>query len=751
MNGQGRGRGGRGRWRGIGRGPWAPQADPGPQLVMLSGAEAAELAEHADVPVVLVESCRRPMADGGPHEGVPLSPPPTADERSAHELATRLLTRGQYSYEAELSPRVPAVREAFRLHPRRALHAGSCDASAVAAQRRRSPDLLYAEIGRVAEGRGGLRVLLLPAGTLFFKGTRYFYDDASAELPFMWVGNAPTAIEYAQRFQGGCMVYRATRELALLLLDQGNIERLHGVVSALPPDAKKTVPEAAAAAAPGEGEPPTPPHLDPQAVSEAMRTKFGVGVPLHEQVRRVREYKGLQPSEPLAIFQTRPQSRFTFCRRPERTFNFGAGRNDRVVAAFMHSIRGILGVDGWFSPESYTPYFCSLSEELLLFSGGEAAAAGPIVELVRDHPLFWRSWFAHLPLGGRLPAAFDLSPGYFRYNRGFAAVRSALAYEDARAAAGRRSGRAVKRGAADRLLLTVDVHSFRSPNALETKDAACDRLAALLLELRPDVAVIQAVPPALVDRLLDAVRAAYPAAARVPNYLAEAEGADGEDGEDGEEAAGADGPDARDAKRQLLVVLVSSARAKTAELRPLPHETRIDVDGDVLVARQDSVEVTGLGGALEGAAVLCVGLANGRVPVKRGAVSVEPLELFARITRANSASRLGHLRSLGVLSAAGRRSGAAVLLGRLGAWPGSQELHAIEDGGFGVGAFLSGLKPYAGAAGTTLNGAVEDYALLRRRAGAGSPAVECAWETLPWALGVHAPVLATFRPGASPR
>jgi hypothetical protein len=672
------------------------------KLVALSDDDIAQLAANGP-PHRLVQDCRVVPVPPAPEAAV--SPPPTPDERRAYSDAGRLMLGNACDYDACLSPHAPAVRQAFRQQKAR-MRLQGCAGRGPAA------GLLYADAGRVTPGVKGLRLLTLPPGTEVFKGTRYFYDDAAAidgsELPYMWVGNAATAIEYAQRYQGGCMVYRATRELRLFILDTPNCQRLYDAVP-WPADADDDGPLTRAKA--------------------AMELKFGVGVPLHEQARRVHEYKGM-PGEPLSLFHTRDLSRFTDCRAPTRTLGFGAGSNDRVVADLLHALRDSIAVDGWFSPESFSPYSCSLPEELLLFSDTG-------VELRREHPLFWRNWFQHLPLP-RLPRApFDLRGAYFGSNRDFRVLRSVLAAEDARSSRRRLSSPASGAGLD---VLTLDVRGFISPNALETAEAAAARCARLLLALRPHVVTLQSVPPLLIPAFLEAVRDEYTLTRSVVNEHVLHKGAT-----DGDPVDPADNPDDGEHGAwvpHMLVLVSKRVDGATLRTRRRFAEVRYD-DSDTRTSRQDCVEVRVQGPVP--CLVVCASLTRG-IGVIRRSVKMVSLDEFVRISRANAVERVAHLHALldrprgsssGKTTAAGTGA-VTVLLGRLYAWPDSAEAGVLREAGFDVSAFLRNV------ASTTLSGGVESYALVKSNTPVAAP-VACSWKTLQWGLSHSAPLLLRLR------
>jgi len=453
-------------------------------LVAVEPGELATL-EHVEV----VEQCRRKPP---PPPSVPVPDPPA----TAVELATMRAIEARDNEEFRYSGMDYAPMLA--LDKLRKLAKAAQHGSSRCVRRSEAPGLLLKDVGRLerdASRTAGLLLFVLPRGTTLFKGTRYFHDDMeqpqagvdARALPYMWVGSALTAAMYAQRYHGGIMVYRAERDLRLLVLTRDNCNRVHAATQWRGPvtDADLDLMTSFDPDAPFDA-------LSPIARA-AFETKFGSGIALAEQARRVRGYRvrdGGSPDRPLPIYRTRPASRFTYCAEPESTRTFGAGANDRRVAAFIrdraNTIGGAGGVDGWFSPESFSPFNCGLSEELLLLPGRGG------VSLDTAHPLFWRNWIDRLrPTLPRLPATpFDLSPAYFGQNQAFRVLRRVVATEDSlRAPTGSR-----KSSKTGLTVLTYNAGGLSTPNRLIGLEAAAARCAGMIVGASPSVAVIQQVP-----------------------------------------------------------------------------------------------------------------------------------------------------------------------------------------------------------------------------------------------------------------
>jgi hypothetical protein len=660
---------------------------------------------------------------------------------------------------------VPAIRELDRTRRRVAkARFGACLARADA------PGLLYGERGRFVEepdgsGSGGYRVLVLPEGTHFFKGTRYFNDSlraaggAGAVLPFMWVGNAQTAAMYAQRYQGGLTAYRATRELRLFVLTRENCRRLH---AATPWRRRRTRgspedPEEAAAAARytaegmAEADRADRPFYDPDApfdplspfVRMAFETKFGVGITLGEQARRAAAFR--DPSDPaMPIYRTRRVGRFTYCAHPERTRIFGTGANDRVVAAFFRATAGASGasgaagataggpsirIDGWFSPESFSPFHCGLSEELLLLPelGGVAVDA--------HHPLHWTNWFSSLaPLLPRLPAGpFELSAAFHGHNRAFRALRHVLAAEDAVAAGpkgptgstrvSKRSTRRSSGSPSSLRVLTYHANGLRTPNGLVDEPTAAARCAGMVVGARPDVAAIQAVPEehvAALDALLRQgglrVLAAVPCGAF--------EGS------------------------RMVVAVAAEVVAVTTEVIEWTHLPKEQQQQPSATLPRHSVVVTiGMGRSSRSrssrspvrvAFLDASGTAQYHTSMR---TAVLPFPRFLEAIRSSTAARTEQLRDLltrtdgadGVLDA---------VVGSFGwhrDWD-CEERRVLTDAGFVSPPEVAGQGP-SGFGPTTIEGWTEDHLVTRCTLSAKKI------HTIPFSDGTHLPVIATLAVG----
>lgn len=343
-----------------------------------------------------------------------------------------------------------------------------------------SPDQLLKDKGKIVTNRKGLKVLRLPKGTVLFKGTRYFnetkLDPSGNEIPFMWVGSPLVATTYAERFHGAIMVYRTNVIVDLLLLNAPNCQKMYDM---------------------------TPWNLHENAefsdenvlqtkYRTALELKFGVGISLTEQIKRVRALKSEvdQPENPpIMYFQTRRLSRFTYCDYPEKTRGFGNMKNDVNVARFVYTRRKELGVDGWFSPETYSAFHCALTEEVLIFP--------TCVDILPNHPLFWKHWLQYLPIN-RLPTSpFDLNHIYTELNRGMQIFKYVTDCED--------KALTIKRipSNSQNMLsyLTYHVFNLENPNALINKQTSLANCASLIKKLDPDVVSFQIFPIDMIEAL----------------------------------------------------------------------------------------------------------------------------------------------------------------------------------------------------------------------------------------------------------
>lgn len=329
------------------------------------------------------------------------------------------------------------------------------------------PGLLFERLPGVHRKRNsaGYQVIVIPAGTQVFKGTRYFYDALDKErLPYMWVGNSELAMFYASRYSGGCMVFEITRPMELFVLSYENCKRLHAKTnweSVSTPDAQY-----------------------------ALELKMGVGIPLAEQAERVKSYL---KSDELMVYRSRPHTRFTYCVSPEKSRLFGAAANDHIMATFLREKRDQLGgIHGWFSPQNYSPFHCALPEEILVFTDTGCLSTND------KHPLWWRNWVNALPLDGRgLPKGdFDLDSKYYLANRNFAVLKTVTLHQDAELtkAICIKSSDLATRITRNPRFISWNVFGLRAPNALLSTHEVADRCAKLCKIRGAHVVVLQRVP-----------------------------------------------------------------------------------------------------------------------------------------------------------------------------------------------------------------------------------------------------------------
>ncbi len=310
--------------------------------------------------------------------------------------------------------------------------------------------------------KAGYQVIVIPAGTQVFKGTRYFYDALDeTKLPYMWVGNSELAMFYASRYSGGCMVFEITRPMELFVLSYENCKRLHAKTkwdSVSTPDARN-----------------------------ALELKMGVGIPLAEQAERVKSYL---KSDELLIYRSRPHTRFTYCASPEKSRLFGAAVNDHILATFLREQREKLGgIHGWFSPQNYSPFHCALPEEMLVFTGTGHLSTND------KHPLWWRNWLDALPLDGRgLPKGdFDLDPKYYLANRNFAVLKMVTRHQDSELTQTISKSFSSKISRKPRFI-SWNVFGLHAPNALLSTQQVANQCAKLCKIRGAHVVVLQRVP-----------------------------------------------------------------------------------------------------------------------------------------------------------------------------------------------------------------------------------------------------------------
>ena len=355
----------------------------------------------------------------------------------------------RYTHDIDYAP----LKEIGRLID---ISAKTCD------YRKEFGNLLYSEIGTRVEVEWTfgqrvhrLQVLRIPAGTHFFKGTRYFYDTLLRNFKYMWVGNSRVGAGYANRYQGGLMAYRNSRPLDLLIINKSNIEKLF-------------------AASVKDGR-----------MRRAFNMKFGVGIDVVGQMKLIQQYNRW---DDMWLYNIKPNLFYTYCKTPQRFRTYGAGYNDRVIADHMHRLfsRADSVIHGWFSDETYTPFNMVSSEELLVFDNGAER-----LELDKKHPLYWENWL-HLiknKFKVKLPAGFE--PRVAFPKGGLNAAMYVTKYAPGGRAA---SGRGLR-------VLTHNVCGLESTDARMTRDAVFNVLLERLRVWDPDVAFIQEFDSAYVERL----------------------------------------------------------------------------------------------------------------------------------------------------------------------------------------------------------------------------------------------------------
>lgn len=565
----------------------------------------------------------------------------------------------------------------------------------VCSNRELSPNLLYKEMGRISKNKHGLLILRLPKGTLFYKGARYFNDSmvtpSGRTIDYMWVGNPLVATTYAERFHGGIMVYRTTKQVDLLLLNESNCQKLYEMtpwndtkLSGNPesdPDSKNDEGIRNDVVLPSD-------PLGPE-YKFAVELKFGAGISLEEQINRAREFNADNKSSEthaFPLFKTRGFPRFTYCEKPEKTRDFGNMRNDILVASFVHLRREQLGVSGWFSPETYSPFHCALMEEILIFPS--------TLELVPKHPLFWKNWVEFLPFK-RLPnRPFDINKRYTERNRGMQIfryinecadrendIKGIIADANAYAKRGHRHKHATYS------YMTYNVFHLENPNALIDKDTTCLHCAELIKTIDADVVALELYPKKHVDML--------------KGYLV------------GDYLLGV-APESISNKhnRSCIVILF---RQRLALGTPIVHEI-LSTPG-----ANPTTSVMFQCGVLRIVASVIIDIAS-----YIDNFVVLPMQRFIEEHSLNATHSLLHIEAI-------MREKPDVIMGSLGKLQHEHEIHVLfEHGQMSLLDYLSNVK-----GGTTCDNNIEDYIIMRCE-----ESKQYVHKTVPFCQSPHKPVIA---------
>jgi hypothetical protein len=325
---------------------------------------------------------------------------------------------------------------------------------------------LYEKYGTIQQLENGQRILQLKKGTLFFKGTRFFYNHIPENDNTLWVGNAMVALQYAWRFQGGLMVYEANRDINLLLLSSFNdatiiykkinwnkyTNKKYNLPNYTINDFSNKI-------------------LDPKT---AFQMKFGTGISYEDQISLIREYRGFDENQELSIFVSRKKSNFTDCRTDvDVSRQYGSLENDKIVSFLINDERNVLNIDGWFMKESFSPFACVYKEELMVFSD--------ILKIKQDHPLYWKNWINFVPCKiEKLLNKFDIGNAFKGFNNSFRVLQYCLENKPSLTI-----GKFSKPD-----IFFLDACNFQSPNQLTSTENLCNMLGFFLSKLLPKLICI---------------------------------------------------------------------------------------------------------------------------------------------------------------------------------------------------------------------------------------------------------------------
>ena len=315
-------------------------------------------------------------------------------------------------------------------------------------------NLLYIKLGKV-KNINGFDVVILQPNTLFYKGTDYFYKNM-IDTKYIWVGNYDVAISYANRYNGGCMVYKSIANLKLLILNNNNLTKIYETYI-VGKTSKK--------------------------IEDAFKLKFGVGINIIDRINMILKYNEWTDNT-IWIYNNAEKYNFIYCNEPYKNNFYGAGQNDRIVADFLSSIKHDLDVDGWLSPETFSVFTLATSEEILLFNLNK-------VKLDKTNEYYWENWFEYLKI--ELPNNFTLNQSYRSINKNFKVLKFYNKYYKSNINLIKNNIKKIynKDGL---LIMSYNIKYLESPNGNYNNGKVFFKLTELINNIDPDICVLQEFP-----------------------------------------------------------------------------------------------------------------------------------------------------------------------------------------------------------------------------------------------------------------
>jgi exonuclease III len=291
----------------------------------------------------------------------------------------------------------------------------------------------------------GYEYCVIPAGTKFYKATTWFYttlpkfDENSRQV---WMGDSITVAKYLGLYRAGVIVYKATKDVKVFLLNVHNFSKLIE-------------------------DPETPPD-----VQYLCKYLYGVDITPYEKIDYMKQQSNRKFIWVKQTIECEEGAEIMYQSLP-RDFN------DESKKMLVHHVTGKYGADGTIMPHVATPFLGCMDLEITLGEGS--------FEMDKTDPIYWENWGLDIKLNHE----FTVNKSYANIN--FKIYDWITAEEDLHDYEGY-DNKKFK-------MMTYNVHNMESVNAYHNDEDMYKIVRKTILDADPDILVMQEMKFKFIERI----------------------------------------------------------------------------------------------------------------------------------------------------------------------------------------------------------------------------------------------------------
>lgn len=304
----------------------------------------------------------------------------------------------------------------------------------------------YDRIGEHIMMADGYEYILLPTGTIFYKGVKYFYEDMIKNKHF-WCASKKTACEYAKPYFGSICVYRVENPVKLFILNDNNLNKLCD---------------------------------NHPSIKNIVVGLYGLNLEFNEYKSMICEYKPAWCNS-LWFCNEHRVSRDNFIKT-----KYPASINN--CWEFHDALYDLMPLQGTILPYHISCFNQDHSEEINLNTFNNK------IEMIKDTPLFWKNWNIDLPpinkfmLNERYPRNYNFKV-FDWYNKPH---HNNITYGYDKIDIPEKNNYRI---------LSYNIRELTSANALHSSDELLNALNSIIEKVDPDILFLMEVPYSLVTKI----------------------------------------------------------------------------------------------------------------------------------------------------------------------------------------------------------------------------------------------------------